>query len=126
MATQSYFSVSLDRDELLALETFIRAFSDTTGSDAVSSYANLSVGTADYLRQYLNHACSSMEAKRVTDPIFLSLNLGDEEADLLAHWIGRLTVSDIENVVDDADIADTASLALWNLRLALKPMSLGF
>ena len=123
MARQCDFSVFLECDELLALERLISAIA---GPDrALSAHVQgLPSGMTDYLQRHLDVACSSARAQTQPDAISLSLSLDSEDAEKLAHWIGRLTVNEIETVLDDADAADTASLALWSLMATLRPVEL--
>ncbi|MFM8468343.1 MAG: hypothetical protein ACKOAO_12375 [Oxalobacteraceae bacterium] len=110
------FSFTLDREELFALEKLVAAL--PSGSPGVA--------TTDCLRSPLHQACSSMRAETVSSACDISLNLEPPEADSLARWLGGLTVDQIEHMVGDADIADAASLALWNMLEVLRPFSLSF
>lgn len=126
MATQREFSVALDSEELLALHAFIKAFANAANGPMALSDSGLSSNTVQCLQRHLDHTRVMLDAAPHSDPIALSLLLDQEDADSLALWIGQLTVGQIENVVDDADTADTASLALWSLMETIRPMRLPF
>ncbi len=122
----SDFSVSLNRDELFALEKLIAGVAmEGPGSSALPAN-DLKTDTTHYLLNHLGAACSSMRADASPEQCSISFSLEASQADSLASWIGRLTVVQIEAVVDDADAADSASLALWNLMEVLRPVSLHF
>lgn len=110
------FSFTLNRDELFALEKLVAAL--PAGSP--------SVATAHSFRSPLDQACSSMRVQTSNDACDISLRLEPSEADSLASWVGGLTVDQIEQVVRDADTADLASLAIWNMLEVLRPFSLSF
>ena len=110
------FSFTLNREELFALEKLVAAL--PAGSS--------SVATAQCLRSPLDQAFSSMRVQASDEACDISLSLEPSEADSLASWLGGLTVDQIERMVDDADTADSASLALWNMLEVLRPFSLSF
>ena len=126
MATQQEFSVSLDSEELFALHAFIEAFASAVHGPMALSDSGLSAATMQTLHHNLDHIRMTMDGRSHADQIALSLLLDQKDAESLALWIGQLTVGQIETVVDDADTADTASLALWSLMETLRPMSLSF
>jgi hypothetical protein len=78
------------------------------------------------LRSPVDQACLSLRGQTSLEDCAISLRLEPAQADSLASWLGALTVDQIETMVDDADTADSASLALWSLLGVLKPVSLGF
>ena len=110
------FSFTLNREELFALEKLVAAL--PAGSPGVA--------TTHCLRSPLDQACSSMRGQTSDDVCDISLSLEPSQADSLASWLGGLTVDQIECMVDDADVADSASLALWNVLEVLRPVSLSF
>lgn len=110
------FSFSLNREELFALEKLVASL--PAGSPGVA--------TTHCLRSPLDRACSSMRGQASAEACDISLTLAPSQADSLASWVGALTVDQIEHIVDDADTADSASLALWNMLEVLRPFSLSF
>ena len=110
------FSFSLNREELFALEKLVASV--PAGSPGVV--------TTLCLRSPLDQACSSMRVQASAEACAISLRLEPSQADSLANWLGGLTVDQIEHMVDDADLADSASLALWNMLEVLRPFSLRF
>jgi len=110
------FSFSLNREELFALERLVASL--PAGSPGVAS--------TRCLRSPLDLACTSMRGQAASDSCDISLSLEPSQADSLAGWVGALTVDQIEHMVDDADIADSASLALWSMLEVLRPLSLRF
>ena len=108
------FSFSLNREELFALERLVASL--PAGSPGVAS--------TRCLRSPLDLACTSMRGQAASDSCDISLSLEPSQADSLAGWLGALTVDQIEHMVDDADIADSASLALWSMLEVLRPLSL--
>ena len=112
----SDFSFSLNREELFALEKLVASV--PAGSPGVA--------TIRCLRNPLDQACSSMRVQASAEACAISLSLEESQADSLASWLGGLTVDQIEHMVEDADTADSASLALWNMLEVLRPFSLSF
>ena len=110
------FSFSLNREELFALEKLVAALPD--GSPGMA--------TIRCLRSPLDHACLSMRRQVSSDSCDISLSLEPSQADSLAGWLGALTVDQIEHMVDDAEVADSASLALWSMLEVLRPLNLRF
>lgn len=110
------FSFTLNREELFALEKLVAAL--PAGSPGME--------TTHCLRSPLDQACSSMRVQTSDDACGISLSLESSQADSLASWLGGLTVDQIEHMVHDADTADLASLALWNMLEVLRPFSLSF
>ena len=112
----SDFSFSLNREELFALEKLVASL--PAGSPGIA--------TTRCLLSPLDQACSSMRTGVSAQACDISLSLEPAQADSLAAWLGALTVDQIEHMVDDADTADSASLALWNMLEVLRPFSLSF
>lgn len=112
----SDYSFSLNREELFALEKLMASL--PVGSPGID--------TTRCLISPLDQACSSLRGEASVDVCDISLSLETSQADTLASWLGALTVDQIEHMVDDADTADSASLALWNMLEVLKPFSLSF
>ena len=112
----SEFSFSLNRAELFALGNLMASF-PLEGSETA--------GTR-YLVRHLDQLCSSMRSQVAVEDCEISLSLEQTEADALARLLGRLTVDQIETMLDDESMADTASLAIWNILTVLRPISLSF
>ncbi len=121
----SDFSVSLNRDELFALEKLVTRIATVDASEVRAVHA-LSTDTTRCLIGPLDAACTRMRAEAAPESCSISLTLEPWQADSLANWMGRLTVHQIESVVVDPDTADAASLAIWNLMGVLRPVSLYF
>lgn len=126
MPRQNDFSIFLSRDELLALQKFISGCAPDSPAVTQAMPGGFVAQAANYLHTELSQVCASLGTTEAEEAFSLSMSLAEDHADALAGWIGRLTVNQIECVVDDADTADAASLALWNLMDVLKPFNLVF
>ena len=126
MPKQNDFSICLSRDELLALQKFISECASEAPAVPELMPAGPVAEAAIYLHTQLRQARASLDTTDAAEVFSLSISLAEEHADALAEWIGRLTVNQIECVVDDADTADVASLALWNVIDVLRPVSMAF
>ncbi|MEY3899637.1 MAG: hypothetical protein RI962_792 [Pseudomonadota bacterium] len=122
MSVSSQFFIDLERGELCALDRFLER-SRSTPSAAVLETSSAALSSAlQAMQQTVRHAVQQLEKDALINEVSVAMQLLDEQADAAALAFRRLTVSELDLMLEDEEVSNDASLALWKILDVIGPI----
>lgn len=118
----SQFFIDLERGELCALDRFLER-SRSTPNAAVLETSSAALSSAlQAMQQTVRHAVQQLEKDALINEVSVAMQLLDEQADAAALAFRRLTVSELDLMLEDEEVSNDASLALWKILDVIGPI----
>ena len=122
MSLSSQFFIDLERGELCALDRFLER-SRSTPNAAVLETSSAALSSAlQAMQQTVRHAVQQLEKDALINEVSVAMQLLDEQADAAALAFRRLTVSELDLILEDEEVSNDASLALWKILDVIGPI----
>ena len=122
MSVSSQFFIDLERGELCALDRFLER-SRSTPNAAVLETSSAALSSAlQAMQQTVRHAVQQLEKDALINEVSVAMQLLDEQADAAALAFRRLTVSELDLILEDEEVSNDASLALWKILDVIGPI----
>jgi len=122
MSLSSQFFIDLERGELCALDRFLER-SRSTPNAAVLETSSAALSSAlQAMQQTVRHAVQQLEKDALINEVSVAMQLLDEQADAAALAFRRLTVSELDLMLEDEEVSNDASLALWKILDVIGPI----
>lgn len=122
MSVSSQFFIDLERGELCALDRFLER-SRLTMSGKVLQASSVPLSSAlQAMQQTVRHAVQQLEKDALINEVSVAMQLLDEQADAAALAFRRLTVSELDLMLEDEEVSNDASLALWKILDVIGPI----
>lgn len=126
MSTPSEFSIELERGEICALQIFLeRSGSALTSNSSEASSAALS-SALQAMHKPVQSALQQLDQDALADEISVAMQLREEQADAAAHAFRRLTVSELDRMLEDEEASNDVSMALWKILDVIAPVEVHF
>lgn len=118
----SQFFIDLERGELCALDCFLER-SRSTPNAAVLETSSAALSSAlQAMQQTVRHAVQQLDKDVLINEVSVAMQLLDEQADAAALAFRRLTVSELDLMLEDEEVSNDASLALWKILDVIGPI----
>ena len=118
----SQFFIDLERGELCALDRFLER-SRLTMSGKVLQASSVPLSSAlQAMQQTVRHAVQQLDKDVLINEVSVAMQLLDEQADAAALAFRRLTVSELDLMLEDEEVSNDASLALWKILDVIGPI----
>ena len=122
MSVSSQFFIDLERGELCALDRFLER-SRLTMSGKVLQASSVPLSSAlQAMQQTVRHAVQQLDDDVLINEVSVAMQLLDEQADAAALAFRRLTVSELDLMLEDEEVSNDASLALWKILDVIGPI----
>jgi len=121
MGTPSEFSIDLERGEICALQRFL----ERSGSSLTQGvFETTSVVLESALQSMHRNVCEALQQLNQGDTnlISVAVHLLEEQADAAAQAFRRITVSELDMMLEDEEVSNDASLALWKILDVIGPI----
>jgi len=106
----------------LRLDRFLER-SRSTPSAAVLETSSAALSSAlQAMQQTVRHAVQQLEKDALINEVSVAMQLLDEQADAAALAFRRLTVSELDLILEDEEVSNDASLALWKILDVIGPI----
>lgn len=122
MNTSGEFLVDLERGEICALERFLeRSMSAFGESLREASYVVLA-SALQVMHKTVQSAIEQLNQNTLINEVSVAMQLRAEQADAAASAFKRLTVSELDRMLEDEEASNDASLALWKILDVIGPV----
>ena len=128
MSNTSEFFIDLERNEICALERFLeRAGSVLTSESLEASSTVLSSAlwamhkSANSAVQQLNKNAQVNQVNQVNQ-VSVAIQLLEDQAEAAARAFRRLTVSELDIMLEDEEASNDVSIALWKILDVIEPV----
>ena len=117
MSTPSEFFIDLERGEICALERFL----ERSGSALEASSTVLS-SALQAMHKPVQIAVQQLDKDALVNELSVAMQLREEQADAAAHAFKRLTVSELDTMLEDEEASNDVSMALWKILDVIGPV----
>jgi len=122
MSVSSQFFIDLERGELCALDRFLERSRSTLNAAVLETSSAALSSALLAMQQTVRHAVQQLEKDALINEVSVAMQLLDEQADAAALAFRRLTVSELDLMLEDEEVSNDASLALWKILDVIGPI----
>ena len=122
MSLSSQFFIDLERGELCALDRFLERSRSTLNAAVLETSSAALSSALQAMQQTVRHAVQQLEKDALINEVSVAMQLLDEQADAAALAFRRLTVSELDLILEDEEVSNDASLALWKILDVIGPI----
>jgi len=122
MSVSSQFFIDLERGELCALDRFLERSRSTLNAAVLETSSAALSSALQAMQQTVRHAVQQLEKDALINEVSVAMQLLDEQADAAALAFRRLTVSELDLILEDEEVSNDASLALWKILDVIGPI----
>ena len=122
MRTPSEFFIDLERGEICALERFLeRSGSVLTSNSPEASSTELS-SALQAMHKPVQIAVQQLDQDALANEVSVAMQLREEQAAAAACAFRRLTVSELDTMLEDEEASNDVSVALWKILDVIGPV----
>jgi hypothetical protein len=126
MRTPSEFFIDLERGEICALERFLeRSGSVLTSNSPEASSTELS-SALQAMHKPVQIAVQQLDQDALANEVSVAMQLREEQAAAAACAFRRLTVSELDTMLEDEEASNDVSVALWKILDVIGPVEVHF
>lgn len=122
MSVSSQFFIDLERGELCALDRFLERSRSTLNAAVLETSSAALSSALQAMQQTVRHAVQQLDKDVLINEVSVAMQLLDEQADAAALAFRRLTVSELDLMLEDEEVSNDASLALWKILDVIGPI----
>lgn len=122
MSVSSQFFIDLERGELCALDRFLERSRSTLNAAVLETSSAALSSALQAMQQTVRHAVQQLDKDTLVNEVSVAMQLLDEQADAAALAFRRLTVSELDHMLEDEEVSNDASLALWKILDVIGPI----
>lgn len=119
------FVVYLDSAELSSLEALFALLESDNNTELAQRFAFMT-GPARQLHEQLRSALDHLDKETRFNEVRIDLHMTPDHIEILSHFIRKVRLSELVSVIQDEERATEASLGLWKLADAARPITLEF
>ena len=122
MGVPSKFFIDLERGELCALDRFLERSGSFLNAAVLQTSSPLLSSALQSMQQNVRHAVKQLEQDALMNEVSVAMQLLQEQADAAAQAFRKLTVSELDLMLEDEEVSNGASLALWKILDVIGPV----
>ena len=126
MDASAEFTVDLENTELSGLIRLFDLMEPNADQAGIGERFAFMVGPARHLREQLSAAKNQPHSQTDSDTIRVYLKISADQIEILSHFIRKVRISELVSAIQDEHTATEASLGLWKLADAARPITLNF
>jgi len=118
----SKFFIDLERGESCALDRFLERSGSFLNAAVLQTSSPLLSSALQSMQQNVRHAVKQLEQDALMNEVSVAMQLLQEQADAAAQAFRKLTVSELDLMLEDEEVSNDASLALWKILDVIGPV----
>ncbi|MFM7633831.1 MAG: hypothetical protein ACKO65_10835 [Betaproteobacteria bacterium] len=122
MGVPSKFFIDLERGELCALERFLERSGSFLNAAVLQISPSLLSSALQSMQQNVRHAVKQLEQDALMNEVSVAMQLLQEQADAAAQAFRKLTASELDLMLENEEVSNDASLALWKILDVIGPV----
>ncbi len=122
MSTPSEFLIDLERGEICALERFLERSGSMLMSDSLEASLTVLSSALQAMHKPVQSAIQQLNKDAQVNEVSVAMQLREEQADAAARAFRRLTVSDLDTMLEDEEASNDVSIALWKILDVIGPV----
>ena len=122
MSTPSEFFIDLERGEICALERFLERSGSALASNVLEASSAVLSSALQAMHKPVQIAVQQLDQDAQVNELSVAMQLREEQADAAAHAFRRLTVSELDTMLEDEEASNDVSIALWKILDVIGPV----
>ncbi len=122
MSTPSEFFIDLERGEICALERFLERSGSALASNALGATSTVLSSALQAMYKPVQSAIQQLDQDALVNELSIAMQLREEQADAAARAFRRLTVSELDTMLEDEEASNDVSIALWKILDVIGPV----
>ena len=122
MSTPSEFFIDLERGEISALERFLERSGSALASNVLEASSAVLSSALQAMHKPVQIAVQQLDQDAQVNELSVAMQLREEQADAAAHAFKRLTVSELDTMLEDEEASNDVSIALWKILDVIGPV----
>ncbi|CAM8657489.1 hypothetical protein MCEMAEM21_00242 [Oxalobacteraceae bacterium] len=122
MSTPSEFFIDLERGEICALERFLERSGSALASNVLEASSAVLSSALQAMHKPVQIAVQQLDQDAQVNELSVAMQLREEQADAAAHAFKRLTVSELDTMLEDEEASNDVSIALWKILDVIGPV----
>ena len=122
MSTPSEFFIDLERGEICALERFLERSGSALASNVLEASSAVLSSALQAMHKPVQIAVQQLDQDAQVNELSVAMQLREEQADAAAHAFKRLTVSELDAMLEDEEASNDVSIALWKILDVIGPV----
>jgi hypothetical protein len=122
MSTPSEFFIDLERGEICALERFFERSGPVLTSKSLEASSTVLSSALQAMHKPVQIAVQQLDKDAQVNEVSVAMQLREEQADAAAHAFRRLTVSELDTMLEDEEASNDVSIALWKILDVIGPV----
>ena len=122
MSTPSEFFIDLERGEICALERFLERSGSVLTSQSLEASSAVLSSALQAMHKPVRSAVQQLDQDAQVNELSVAMQLREEQADAAAHAFKRLTVSELDTMLEDEEASNDVSIALWKILDVIGPV----
>jgi hypothetical protein len=123
MSSTSDFLIDFERGELCALDRFLECSEKGQRASMLEASHGLFLSALKVMHKNVRSAVSQIEHDTSIGEVSVAMQLLEEQADAAAHAFRRLTVSELDLMLEDEEASNDASVAIWKILDVIGPIA---
>jgi hypothetical protein len=126
MSTPSEFFIDLERGEICALERFLERSGPVLTSKSLEASSTVLSSALQAMYDPVQIAVQQLDKDAQVNEVSVAMQLREEQAEAAAHAFRRLTVSELDIMLEDEVASNDVSIALWKILDVIGPVEVHF
>ena len=122
MSTPSEFFIDLERGEICALERFLERSGSALASNSLEATSTVLSSALQAMYKPVQSAIQQLDQDALVNELSIAMQLREEQADAAARAFRRLTVSELDTMLEDEEASNDVSIALWKILDVIGPV----
>ena len=122
MSTTSEFLIDLERGELCALDRFLERSGSSLAAGLRETSSPVLQGALHAMHASVRSVVQYLDHDNSLNQFSVPMQLLEEQADAAAKALRRLTVSELDLMLEDEEVSNDASLAIWKILDVIGPV----
>ena len=122
MSTPSEFFIDLERGEICALERFLERSGPVLTSKSLEASSTVLSSALQAMYKPVQSAIQQLDQDALVNELSIAMQLREEQADAAARAFRRLTVSELDTMLEDEEASNDVSIALWKILDVIGPV----
>ncbi len=122
MSNTSEFFIDLERNEICALERFLERADSVLTSKSLEASSTVLSSALWAMHKSANSAVQQLNKNAQVNQVSVAIQLLEEQAEAAARAFRRLTVSELDIMLEDEEASNDVSIALWKILDVIEPV----
>lgn len=122
MNSSSDFLIDFERGELCALDRFLECSEKVHANKMIENSSATLISALKAMQTNVRSALSQIEHDLRIGEVSVAMQLAEEQANAAAQAFRRLTVSELDLMLEDEEVSNDVSLAIWKILDVIGPI----